>query len=349
MILKTLYLNGKIFTGDDEKPFAEAMAVSLGGINAVGTNQEILNGVGLTGIYDEGIKRFEVIDLKGRTVIPGFVDADIRPAVKGGLRSLGNELAAKGVVGFAINGYDPDSAKDMFDEYFDASDSLHQHMAVYYPAEYAVKNKDFLADKKRMIRDRKVHVSGIEYSGSYETAEINKAEILNVCRSNFCQLSINITDRELGGKLFTLFSGEQNWLEGMGLPNIRIHRGDGEINPFKDIKQDLLNELQKDEYTKNQKEGEKPFIDMGTAVKGYSVYAAYLNGFTGVGAIKAGNRACFVITDRDLGSIPVDELDTVAPEVTIIDGKIAYKKPGSDFNLMDMKAGGGIELTPMNK
>ena len=349
MILKTLYLNGKIFTGDEEKPFAEAMAVSMGGINAVGTNQDILSGVGLTGVYDEGIKRFEVIDLKGRTVIPGFVDADIRPVIKGGLKSLGSELAAKGVVGFAVNGYDFDVAKDMFDEYFAASDSFPQHMAVYYPVEYALKNKDFLADKKRMVRDRKVHVSGIEYSEGVEFAEANRTEILNTCKNNFCQLSINITDKEQGGKLFSLFSGEPNWLEGMDLPNIRIHRGDGEINPFKDIKEDLLHELQKEEYTKNQKEGEKPFIDMGTAVKGYSVYAAYLNGFSGVGAIKAGNRACFIITDRDLGSIPVDELDKVAPEVTIIDGRIAYKKMGSDFNLMDMKTGGGIELTPMNK
>ena len=348
MILKTLYLNGKIFTGDDAKPFAEAMAVSLGGINAVGTNQEILEGVGLKSVYDEGIKRFEVIDLKGRTVIPGFVDADIRPVVKGGFASLGNELAAKGVVGFAVSGYDFDTEKDMFQEYFAASESFPQHVAIYYPVEYALKNRDFLADKTRMIRDRKIHVSGVDYSGSYEFAEANKKEILDLCRNNFCQLSVNITDKEKGGKLFSLFTGDQNWLEGMGLPNIRIHKGDGEINPFKDIKQDLLNELQKEEYTKNQKEGEKPFIDMGTAVKGYTVYAAYLNGFTGVGAIKAGNRACFIITDRDLGSIPVDDLDLVAPEVTIIDGRIAYKKPGSDFNLMDMKTG-GIELTPMTK
>ena len=59
-------LNGRIVTVDEKESIAEAAAVKFGRIIAVGTNEKVKRLIG-----DET----EVIDLKGRTVIPGLIDS----------------------------------------------------------------------------------------------------------------------------------------------------------------------------------------------------------------------------------------------------------------------------------
>jgi predicted amidohydrolase YtcJ len=59
-------LNGKVFTADVAKPSAEAVAIRDGRIVAVGTSVEIETLVGT---------KTRQIDLRGRTVVPGFNDA----------------------------------------------------------------------------------------------------------------------------------------------------------------------------------------------------------------------------------------------------------------------------------
>src|SRR6056297_2542765 len=61
-----LYFNGTIITMDDQRPLADAVAVRDGRILAVGTEQEVLAGIG------ETTRR---MDLQGRTLLPGFVDS----------------------------------------------------------------------------------------------------------------------------------------------------------------------------------------------------------------------------------------------------------------------------------
>jgi predicted amidohydrolase YtcJ len=65
-----LYLNGNIYTMDVGRPRAQALAIDLdsGSILAVGDNDEIRRFAG---------QYHEAIDLRGRTVIPGFIDAHI--------------------------------------------------------------------------------------------------------------------------------------------------------------------------------------------------------------------------------------------------------------------------------
>ena len=65
-----IYKNGKIFTSDRENLQAEAMLVEGGFIRKVGTAEEIeeLAPVGCRSV-----------DLQGRRVIPGFVDAHMHP------------------------------------------------------------------------------------------------------------------------------------------------------------------------------------------------------------------------------------------------------------------------------
>jgi predicted amidohydrolase YtcJ len=65
-----LYLNGTIYTMDAANPVAQAMAIdgASGRILAVGTNDEVRRAGG----------RFtELYDLRGKTVLPGFIDAHI--------------------------------------------------------------------------------------------------------------------------------------------------------------------------------------------------------------------------------------------------------------------------------
>jgi predicted amidohydrolase YtcJ len=59
-------LHGRVYTGNDKLPRAEAISIKGGVIDAVGTDQEI---------SARKDARTKVIDLEGRTVIPGIVDA----------------------------------------------------------------------------------------------------------------------------------------------------------------------------------------------------------------------------------------------------------------------------------
>ncbi len=65
-----LYLNGNIYTIDAALPRAQAMAIddTNGRILAVGTNDEVRR---------VGGQHTHILDLKGKTVLPGFIDAHI--------------------------------------------------------------------------------------------------------------------------------------------------------------------------------------------------------------------------------------------------------------------------------
>jgi predicted amidohydrolase YtcJ len=77
-------LNGKIVTVDEEDSVEEAVAVKFGRILAVGKNDEIRNMVG------EGT---EVIDLGGRTVIPGLIDSHCHIVSSGARRAMSVDLS----------------------------------------------------------------------------------------------------------------------------------------------------------------------------------------------------------------------------------------------------------------
>jgi predicted amidohydrolase YtcJ len=70
----TILLNGKILTVDSQFSTREAIAIRDGNITAVGSNSDIRKQVG---------PRTRVIDLQGRTVIPGFIDSHIH-AIRAG-------------------------------------------------------------------------------------------------------------------------------------------------------------------------------------------------------------------------------------------------------------------------
>lgn len=79
-----IWVGGPIITMDDEQMRAEAIAEDDGKIVAVGSREEVMKLKG---------RSTEVIDLKGRTLLPGFVDAHGHIMV-GGLQALSANLLA---------------------------------------------------------------------------------------------------------------------------------------------------------------------------------------------------------------------------------------------------------------
>src|SRR5262245_26703197 len=82
--------NGKIATGDDRRSFAQAAAIRNGTFVAVGPDQDVLR---LRG------DRTQVIDVGGRTVIPGLNDSHLH-LIRGGL-NYNMELRWDGVPSLA--------------------------------------------------------------------------------------------------------------------------------------------------------------------------------------------------------------------------------------------------------
>jgi predicted amidohydrolase YtcJ len=76
------FVNGAVHTMDPRRPTAGAVAVRDGRITVVGTDDEIRDEVG---------PRTEVIDLRGRALLPGFQDAHVHPP-SGGLEMLACDL-----------------------------------------------------------------------------------------------------------------------------------------------------------------------------------------------------------------------------------------------------------------
>ena len=64
----TVYLNANVVTMDDSRPTAEAIAIKGQEILAVGSNARIQQFVGAS---------TKSVDLKGKTVLPGFIDSTI--------------------------------------------------------------------------------------------------------------------------------------------------------------------------------------------------------------------------------------------------------------------------------
>jgi hypothetical protein len=77
-----VFYNGKIFTGEPDHPYAEALAIRGDKIVAVGDRGEVLKAVA---------KGAEMIDLKGDFLMPGLIDSHCH-AVEGGLTLIGADV-----------------------------------------------------------------------------------------------------------------------------------------------------------------------------------------------------------------------------------------------------------------
>jgi len=80
-----VFFHAKVFTGDPQNPYAEAVAIRGGKIAAVGNLPEVLKSV------SAGAER---IDLEGKTLFPGFVDSHSH-SIDGGLGLIAADATEK--------------------------------------------------------------------------------------------------------------------------------------------------------------------------------------------------------------------------------------------------------------
>ncbi len=74
MKLEKIFYNGTIFTGEQDQEFAQAVALSGKYIAQIGTKEELLQ------LADE---QTELIDLKGKMLMSGFIDSHAHPLLSG--------------------------------------------------------------------------------------------------------------------------------------------------------------------------------------------------------------------------------------------------------------------------
>lgn len=87
------FINGKVFTSNKDMPYADSFVVENGTISWIGTNNEMTSG------------DYEIVDLKGRCVIPGLVDCHMHPIM---LADFSKQISCLPPVVYSI--------KDMIDE-----------------------------------------------------------------------------------------------------------------------------------------------------------------------------------------------------------------------------------------
>jgi predicted amidohydrolase YtcJ len=80
-----LFINGKVFTGNPQHPYAEAVAIRGSKIVAVGSRTEVAASLGSSP---------EIIDLGGKTLLPGLIDSHVH-AVGGGVSLLSADVENK--------------------------------------------------------------------------------------------------------------------------------------------------------------------------------------------------------------------------------------------------------------
>jgi predicted amidohydrolase YtcJ len=62
-----LYVNGKVFTGEGENQFASAFRITDGAFSWVGDSSDAASK--------------DAVDLRGQTMLPGFLDVHTHPAI----------------------------------------------------------------------------------------------------------------------------------------------------------------------------------------------------------------------------------------------------------------------------
>ncbi len=80
-----VFFNAKIFTGDPQHPYADSVAIRRGKILAVGTLPEVLK---------SSAAGAQMVDLKGKSLFPGFVDSHSH-SIDGGLNLISADASEK--------------------------------------------------------------------------------------------------------------------------------------------------------------------------------------------------------------------------------------------------------------
>ena len=158
--MTTVLKNGRIYTMDPERPYGTALAYKDGKILFVGTDGGVKP-------YEDGAK---VVDLKGKTVIPGMIDAHCHPMQYPFLTSgivLDVTLDRQGVL-------------DAIAEYVKANPELERYFGIGYPEWVFDERGPLKEDLDKICADKPIYLmsSGIHEgwgnSKTFELAGIGK-------------------------------------------------------------------------------------------------------------------------------------------------------------------------------
>ena len=70
-----ILINGKIYTEDTRKPWAQAVAIEGKNFACVGTNEEVIKYAKFNS------SEYKTVDLDGKTVLPGLIDGHNHPVL----------------------------------------------------------------------------------------------------------------------------------------------------------------------------------------------------------------------------------------------------------------------------
>ncbi|MBR2669628.1 MAG: amidohydrolase family protein, partial [Solobacterium sp.] len=96
------------------------------------------------------------------------------------------------------------------------------------------------------------------------------------------------------------------------------------LGPYRDLYVATTRKTESGEDTGTNQEEEK--ITLEEAITAYTKTSAKAIGRDDIGVLKEGNLADIVIHDRDLFACDLDDIKDVRPFMTIMDGKVVYKK-----------------------
>jgi predicted amidohydrolase YtcJ len=74
-----ILVNGRIYTVNEAQPLVEAIFIKRGKIDAIGSNEKI---------FKRARAGTQVLDLKGRTIVPGFIDSHVQMQALGGEKAF---------------------------------------------------------------------------------------------------------------------------------------------------------------------------------------------------------------------------------------------------------------------
>ncbi|MGH7888438.1 MAG: amidohydrolase family protein [Candidatus Binatia bacterium] len=295
-----VYHNGKVLTVDERFSIAQALAVRDGKVMAVGTNTEILNLAG---------PKTQRLDLKGKTIIPGFIDThshlfDYAPA------NWANDLEV-----------------------------LEPELKQFRQTPLQVKSvEDAVAQLKSMIAHspagKMLHVQLLPTSVAEEFGKkMMLKEMDELAPNHPIVVQLRGTDRRANSHIFKMFSDyfgalpEEIQTDNQGKPRGPIDSGSMRtlIGEILVKRPHTLAAIYKKEL---QAWGAKQAVDKTTALKMFTRWAAeYVLRDNQLGSLEPGKWADFVIIDRDYLNTADEDLSKTNVLMTAVAGKPVYTAP----------------------
>jgi len=178
--------------------------------------------------------------------------------------------------------------------------------------------------------DKEYPVAGrrwtLEHAGTMPTStDIALAKRMRIIISTQQSMGWSIDEsfkKSWGKKRGSYFAPNKTWLTSLGHPYLKAGSDNRPINPFIGFWA-YITRKDVDGVVNHPEEA----LDRKDTLKLYTANGAYgMFEEKNRGSIEQGKLADLVVLDRDIMSVPVDEIKDMKPAVTIVGGKVVYKR-----------------------